>query len=394
MLGPTEIVELRGNGSILLIGRRLSFGQLNRFDAKTCGSIEDPQTIAERIRCYSAYPGNSLKLRHFWTAATPGSRMPANDQLLAGDMGRIVAQGTWMVLEIADERNLGPSIPEKMKGRITPVLSTLKGRPVATMSLDEKFQLTFEKVPDYLGDSLAALYRARVSPAAIGTAIATLAVLSIISDGVIAAALVAIGYAMVGADIFSIIGDLVMAVSLVANAHDEGEIDRAAKIFAKVAVEISLNVLITLLTLGAGRVGAKLGKAGRSKENLYKKPPNYNSKISHEGESKYSSHEEATEKNGRVERPSPSHRLGRPNGMPGDWIEKPSKKGGGITYVNPSNVHDRVRIMPGSPKSPNLSQKFPYVKRQKDGKFYDLEGRIAPGDSAEAHIPLDKFIFR
>ncbi|WP_143182028.1 hypothetical protein [Thalassospira sp. TSL5-1] len=58
VLGPTEIVELRGNGAILLIGRRLSFGQLNRFDAKTCGSIEDPQTIADRVRSYSAYPGH------------------------------------------------------------------------------------------------------------------------------------------------------------------------------------------------------------------------------------------------------------------------------------------------------------------------------------------------
>lgn len=202
--------------------------------------------------------------RHFWTAATPGSRIPANDQQLAGDVGRIVAQGTWMVLEIADERNLGPVASEKMKGRMTPVLSTLKGRPVATMSMDEKFELTFEKVPDYLGDSLAEIYRARVSPAAIGTAIATLTVLSIVSDGVIAAALVAIGYAMVGADIFSIIGDLVMAVSLVANASDEREIDRAAQVFAKVAVEITLNVLVTILTLGAGRVGAKFGKTTHS----------------------------------------------------------------------------------------------------------------------------------
>ncbi|RCK54288.1 hypothetical protein TH25_03030 [Thalassospira profundimaris] len=255
MLGPTEIVALRGNGSILLIGRRLSFGQLNRFDAKTCGSIEDPQTIADRVRCYSAYPGNGLKLRHFWMAAAGGSMVPRNDLDMARDVGRIVAQGTWMVLEIADERNLGPAVPEKMKPPMAPAFSILKGRNVATMSMDEKFQLTFDKVPNYLGEGFAETFRELVSPAALATAAVTIAVLAFASGGTIVAIILGIGYAMVGWAIFNAIGDLIEAMKLVANAKDEQTLDRAAFLFARVAAEITVGLLLALLTRVAGRAG-------------------------------------------------------------------------------------------------------------------------------------------
>jgi hypothetical protein len=53
----------------------------------------------------------------------------------------------------------------------------------------------------------------------------------------------------------------------------------------------------------------------------------------------------------------------RPPGIPPDWITENSKKGGGITYVNPKNTHDRVRVMPGKPKSPFPAQRSHYVKR-------------------------------
>jgi hypothetical protein len=62
----------------------------------------------------------------------------------------------------------------------------------------------------------------------------------------------------------------------------------------------------------------------------------------------------------------------RPEGVPEDWVEKPSKKGGGTVWQNPSNPHDSVRDMPGNPDSPNPAQRRPYVKRMKDGLARDV----------------------
>lgn len=83
--------------------------------------------------------------------------------------------------------------------------------------------------------------------------------------------------------------------------------------------------------------------------------------------------------------------VNQPAGIPSDWLVKETKKGGGTQYVNPNNPHDRVRVMPGNPNSPNPAQQGSYVKRQIDGKFYDAQGRVVSGDSPEAHIPLDLF---
>jgi hypothetical protein len=40
-------------------------------------------------------------------------------------------------------------------------------------------------------------------------------------------------------------------------------------------------------------------------------------------------------------------RLERPLGIPKDWRVILSRKNGGVTYVNPNNEHDHIRIMPG-----------------------------------------------
>lgn len=269
MFSHSEIVELRGNGSILLIGRRLCFAQLNRFDAKTCGSIEDPQGIADRVRSYAAYPGNGLKLRHFWAAAAGGTMAPRNDLDMARDVGRIVAQGTWMALEIADERRVGASAPEKIKRRLTPVLSTLKGRNVATMSMEEKFELTFGKLENHLGEGFEETLRGLVSPVALATAAATIAALAFASGGTILAVILGIGYAMVGWAIFGAVGDLMEAMQLVANAKDERDLDRAAALFARVAAEITVGLLIALLTHTAGRAGV----GGRSPRQIIEESP-------------------------------------------------------------------------------------------------------------------------
>lgn len=48
--------------------------------------------------------------------------------------------------------------------------------------------------------------------------------------------------------------------------------------------------------------------------------------------------------------------------------------------------------MPGNPNSPNPSQRIPYIKFMKEGKFYDVNGNpLNSGNLPDAHIPLDKF---
>lgn len=79
--------------------------------------------------------------------------------------------------------------------------------------------------------------------------------------------------------------------------------------------------------------------------------------------------------------------------IPDDWLTKPSDGEGGIIYTNPNNTHDRVRVMPGNPKSSHASQRQPYVIRQKDRKFFDKDGNEVPRQSAESHIPAEDFEF-
>jgi RHS repeat-associated protein len=81
----------------------------------------------------------------------------------------------------------------------------------------------------------------------------------------------------------------------------------------------------------------------------------------------------------------------RPAGVPATWTESESKKGGGTVYTNPDNTHERVRSMPGNPDSPNPAQQNPYVKYQKDGKFFDSKGNQVDGKSPDSHIPANEF---
>lgn len=43
--------------------------------------------------------------------------------------------------------------------------------------------------------------------------------------------------------------------------------------------------------------------------------------------------------------------VGKPDGIPDNWIEKPTTDGSGMEWVNPDNTGDRVRSMPGNPDS-------------------------------------------
>ena len=77
---------------------------------------------------------------------------------------------------------------------------------------------------------------------------------------------------------------------------------------------------------------------------------------------------------------------------PSGWIEKVSKKGDGKVYCDPNNAQNNIRIMTGNPNSPNPAQRVDYVKYQKNGVFYYVNGKpLVNGRCAEAHIPLSEY---
>ncbi|WP_259779844.1 hypothetical protein [Aestuariispira ectoiniformans] len=119
---------------------------------------------------------------------------------------------------------------------------------------------------DHLEESVRASFRNLISPAAIGFTVATtvaIAGVSVASGGTAVPVIIAIGYALVGWAIFNAVGDLIDTFLLVYNATDERDLDRAATKLASAAAELTVGVLITLLTRGAGRLG--VGGKSRSK---------------------------------------------------------------------------------------------------------------------------------
>ncbi len=90
-------------------------------------------------------------------------------------------------------------------------------------------------------------------------------------------------------------------------------------------------------------------------------------------------------------------RLERPLGIPRDWRTIMSDKGGGVTYINPNNPNDRIRVMPGDPSSPYPHKQRPYVVDQNWGAFVNRDGQrlsgSRPGHEADAHIPYDVYFF-
>ena len=77
---------------------------------------------------------------------------------------------------------------------------------------------------------------------------------------------------------------------------------------------------------------------------------------------------------------------------PKGWLTQASKQGGGTVFKDPSNPHNIIRQMPGNANIPNVLQQSPYVKFMKEGKFYDLNGKVLPnGNVPGAHIPLNQF---
>ena len=84
----------------------------------------------------------------------------------------------------------------------------------------------------------------------------------------------------------------------------------------------------------------------------------------------------------------------KPAGIPGNFRVMLSRDGGGMKYVHPLHTHESVRVMPGIPHGPNPCQQKPYVIHMRDGMALDPFGNKVPKNSPEAHIPIDKFVYR
>jgi len=85
----------------------------------------------------------------------------------------------------------------------------------------------------------------------------------------------------------------------------------------------------------------------------------------------------------------------RPEGIPQNWRIRPTESQGGTEYYNPRNRNESVRVTPGNPNSPHPNSQKPYVRqRDSSGSYLDASGKRGDPNSAETHIPLDKFKFR
>jgi len=80
-------------------------------------------------------------------------------------------------------------------------------------------------------------------------------------------------------------------------------------------------------------------------------------------------------------------------GIPQNFESKPSRKGGGVEFVNPRETNERVRVMPGNPNSSNPAQQEPYVvQTTRDGhNAVTPSGARVDRSSAEAHVPREEF---
>lgn len=93
------------------------------------------------------------------------------------------------------------------------------------------------------------------------------------------------------------------------------------------------------------------------------------------------------------------HELGystfpRPKNLPSNYIATFSEGGCGMKYIDPINPHNYVRVMPGNPLSPNPCQHNPYITHMRNGKNLDISGMFVESYDPEAHIPIEKFIYR
>ena len=90
----------------------------------------------------------------------------------------------------------------------------------------------------------------------------------------------------------------------------------------------------------------------------------------------------------------------KPKGIPCEWKVQLSKENGGMRYRldvpgknSTLNVKVDVRVMPGDLKSPNPSQRHPYVVHNVNGQYLNKNGKVVGGNHPEAHIPYSEYDF-
>ncbi len=83
----------------------------------------------------------------------------------------------------------------------------------------------------------------------------------------------------------------------------------------------------------------------------------------------------------------------RPEGVPREWVRKPSRNRKGYRYKGPKNEHNDVRIQKGDPNSTNTGQRQDYIRWKKDGKWLDKDGNPS-NDPRKTHIPINEFKFQ
>jgi tetratricopeptide (TPR) repeat protein len=84
----------------------------------------------------------------------------------------------------------------------------------------------------------------------------------------------------------------------------------------------------------------------------------------------------------------------RPANIPENFRVRISNKGAGMIYLHPEHTHTSIRVMPGKPHSPFPYQQKPYVIYKKNGETLDKFGNVVDSAASEAHIPIEKFLFK
>ena len=91
--------------------------------------------------------------------------------------------------------------------------------------------------------------------------------------------------------------------------------------------------------------------------------------------------------------PNAQQEFTKPEGVPDEWVAKPSDKGIGQKYVDPNNSGNDIRIQKGNPNSSNPAQRQNYVKWKRNGQWLDKNGNPVSRDAPESHIPFEEFKF-
>lgn len=84
----------------------------------------------------------------------------------------------------------------------------------------------------------------------------------------------------------------------------------------------------------------------------------------------------------------------RPSGIPDNYLVRITEKGAGMEYFDPIQPKTSIRVMPGTPHSPNPCQQVPYIIQTKRGKTFDKFAKEVSANVPEAHIPLCEFVYK